>query len=80
MTGISFELASSDAAWLAPLREFCEAHELQLQVRAGNHIQVREDNAVIMEWWPSTGTTMCDCRRGPTCESADTLVALLKRR
>lgn len=71
---------AADTAWLDPVREFCADHDLTLQVRGDNHIQIREDGAVILEWWPSTGTTMCDCRRGPACATPQTLVELLKRR
>jgi hypothetical protein len=52
---------------------------LLITTPSDNHVQVRTNGGkVFAEWWPTSGTTMMNGKRGPVCRSAKDVVKWLK--
>jgi hypothetical protein len=73
-------VAASDARpWEEESTDPVNGLGLQIRRPVLNHVQFMKDGAVFAEWWPSSGTTRMDGRRGPHCAAGEDVVAWLKR-
>lgn len=49
-----------------------------MEHNGGAHVQLRQDGKVFAEWWPSSGRTQMDGKRGPICRTGEDLITWLK--